>query len=443
MAEETQPDLIIELISSLEARGFNSEEYRGSVARAIERLISRQINIDDATLTIVDGWLFGSQEIPPSLQGQQDSDNEIFKSVVPSVEKEASDSVDSILWDASGVSFLPGGNYPVLEVFVRILLQRQEPERLLIRLSEYLDRQEDENVWRALLMWFRYIKPNDKALLASFLTKLFAKYPDLSRERETAILLANVHWVIPEFVHAMLLRWQNDTAKLVQQAYGELSTLVLLMQPDLEWPHPLVEDILSNGSSPARTGAAFATAHIWAEVEEKERATGLLEKIINLSDDGSWPAITDLFRIVDEINPSSEWLRILNAMVDQIPSRPSFNSSYVVERLQSLLPHHAHLVARFANALVTKWGSDLADLRTGTAAVAPELVDIAITLHRLGPQTQEAGIELFETLIAINVHGARQTLDQIDNRFRDSLAPVRNRLPRRRQSATRRARRRT
>jgi hypothetical protein len=60
-------------------------------------------------------------------------------------------------------------------------------------------------------------------------------------------------------------------------------------------------------------------------------------------------------------------------------------SSFIVDRLQTLLPHQALLVAKIARSLVEKWSGELGDLRTGTAADAPALVDLAITLHRLGP----------------------------------------------------------
>jgi hypothetical protein len=103
----------------------------------------------------------------------------------------------------------------------------------------------------------------------------------------------------------------------------------------------------------------------------------------------------------------------------------------VVDRLQSLLPHKAGLVAKIALALTDKWKSELADMRTGTATAAPELVDIAITLHRLSPDTRDAGTSLFERLLYLNAYTARETLNQIDNRFPERGARPRRRLPRR------------
>jgi hypothetical protein len=108
--------------------------------------------------------------------------------------------------------------------------------------------------------------------------------------------------------------------------------------------------------------------------------------------------------------------------------------------LQSLLPQEAALVARLARVLVEKWKRDLGDIRTATAAHAPELVDLAITLHRLGPATREVGTHLFEMLLEINAYRAQATLHQIDSRFKPTAPVRRPRLQRRQRENGRRRR---
>jgi hypothetical protein len=88
-------------------------------------------------------------------------------------------------------------------------------------------------------------------------------------------------------------------------------------------------------------------------------------------------------------------------------------------------------------ALVESWRNDLGDIQTGTAAVAPDFVDIAVTLHRLGPETRDLGTSLFEELLEVNAYSARATLDQIDNRFRSTGQAQPRRLPRRRRKQRR------
>jgi hypothetical protein len=203
-----------------------------------------------------------------------------------------------------------------------------------------------------------------------------------------------------------------------------------------------MKDILATEpSAPARTGAAFAAIHVWGEVDEKIRMVDLIKDLAKNASEETWRAIIDLFRLVDEITPDAAWVQVLRVIDEQIPFQPHFMSSFIIERLQTLLPHEADLVASISRSLVEKWQSDLGDIRTSGAAVAPEFVDIAITLHRLGPATREKGLEIFERLLTINAYTARDTLNQIDNRFRPGQPAPRKRLPRRAQRPRRRSRR--
>jgi hypothetical protein len=149
------------------------------------------------------------------------------------------------------------------------------------------------------------------------------------------------------------------------------------------------------------------------------------------ADEPAWAAIFDLFRLVDEITPEEEWISLLEVISEHMGGAKHIESSFIVERLQSLLPHQALLVAKIARGLVEKWAGKLGDFTTRTAANASDLIDLAITLHRLGPETREAGTSLFEDLLAVSTYTARETLDQIDNRFRNVAPRARRRLPRR------------
>ena len=106
----------------------------------------------------------------------------------------------------------------------------------------------------------------------------------------------------------------------------------------------------------------------------------------------------------------------------------------MVERIGTLLPHEAELVGRVAQGLIRVWRETLRDTSTGTALAGAELIDLALTLHRLRPETRELGTDLCEELIEIDAWEARKTLDEVDNRFLD-------RAPRRRPRLTRRRRR--
>ena len=73
------------------------------------------------------------------------------------------------------------------------------------------------------------------------------------------------------------------------------------------------------------------------------------------------------------------------------------------------------LVHEVADALVTAAGSDLGDFRTRWPSSAEDLVEIALTLHRL-PETRSSGIDLFERLMILNVYRLNVRLALLDRR---------------------------
>jgi nucleoside phosphorylase len=136
-----------------------------------------------------------------------------------------------------------------------------------------------------------------------------------------------------------------------------------------------------------------------------------------------------------ENGSTAELLRALASPGTDVSAAPS---SFVIERLQALLPHDAELIAAIAGKLVDAWRRELGDLRTGTAATAPQLTDLALTLHRLGGTSRQSGVALFEAMIEIDAYGARETLAEIDGRFGSAQAVARQRLPRQRRRGSRR-----
>lgn len=166
-------------------------------------------------------------------------------------------------------------------------------------------------------------------------------------------------------------------------------------------------------------------------------------RLLGVDNPDIWSAAFELFRLSDELVADDATTTLLRAIVDGLPRSPKLNPSFVVDRLATLLPHQAQLVGEFALGLVAKWNAELGDMRTSTAMATSSLVDLAITLHRLSPETRETGLILFEQLIDIGAYEALQILDEIDNRFRPTAPHIRPRVRRRSQVAPRRPRRRS
>ena len=430
MAEEAEPSLIIDLLHDLVGRGFGNVEFRGSAAHAVGKLLDREYSVGEDVVSIFEDWLAlpGEESQPKKVASNQEADEIAVDD--PAEEPKEEDASQSILWHGGGLSILPHGNYPVLSVLVRILLLRGETEcgRLLKLLDTHLDRETDVKVWQAMLRYLDYV-PGEP--LTPFVDRLFTRFPELAASSEGVRLLAHMFWTAPQLVRKTIEPWQMSESTRSRVAYGELVTLIAIATPEQTWSMDAAHAGIDGSSNEVRTGIAFAAVNLWEDVNRRSAASSLLVKLMPRANKDTWRAIFDLFRVTNELVPDEPTKRFLQALADNGAKLPPLESSFVVQALQSLLPHCAKLVGQIAQALVDVWKNDLADLRTGISGSASELVDLAVTLHRLGGETREQGTALFESLVTLNAYGARQTLDEIDNRARSGTRRSIPRLPRR------------
>jgi nucleoside phosphorylase len=436
MAETGEPGAIMKLFLDLAKRGFGGEEYRGSSAHAISQLASRNCPIPPEVPQILESWLATPTRPASRSEGGSTPADETGVTSAEAVPEQDNDGkrgleFRSVLWDYGGVMILPGGEYLVLEALIRVRLARHEPELLIEALLESLVRVQDPRIWQALLNIFVYIPSGKPDRRAEFLSGVFSRYPQFAGSIDAARLLAQVHWWAPDMVRRELQRWRRIGNARVVQAYGELVTLVAIQQPDLSWARLMLDELKSKEElGLGRVGAAFSAVNLWTEPRYREAATDLLCQLMKRYERGVWVAFFDLFRLVHELNPERSAIALLEVMAERLPFAPPAGGTFVIERLASLLPHRAPLVARIAGALVSLWKEELSDMRTLGAATAPRLVDLAVTLHRLGPETREAGTGLLEGLIEMDAYSARQTLDEIDSRFQHRRSGARPHLPR-------------
>jgi hypothetical protein len=307
-------------------------------------------------------------------------------------------------------------------------------------LTRTLNQVRDRQAWQHLLLLLIYLRPKSGEATEEIhlLQRVLDQFPDFVGTRELAYLLAHIHWWAPDLVERELTKWGEAKGRTARHGYGELVALMALVHPQRSWPKAALEQIeQSPEDHDARAGAATTAVNLWSGDAHRARATQLLLRLLPRASGREWSAVFDLFRLVDELTPEVNTVALLEAIADNMDKAPRLNSTFIVDRLETLLPHEAPLVARIADGLVRKWCEELGDTRTGTSATAPQLVDIAVTLHRLGPATREDGTRLFEQLLDIDAYAARATLDEIDNRFRQERSYRRPRLPRRTQKQRR------
>ncbi len=410
-------------------RGFDGEEFRGSAARAVQKLVDRKEATPDEVVAILEQWITTpcSDTADDAEQGE-----ELLDTAVSDDAKRDDRLQHSLVWGNGGASILPQGDFPVLEALIRVRLERQESDLLIRSLDAFLDKQQDSRTWEHLLRLVSYIRPTDPAAFSAFLRNLFSSVPTLVGTRGTAHFLAHLHWREPDVLNQQLEAWRVSPQPNARMAYGEIVGIVALTNEKLAWGQERTDALLHDlNQTEARVGLAITCSHLWPNPTYHERANTMLLRLLEEGPVEIWEAVFDLFRLVDQLPPDASTKNLLTTMADRITEAPRLNPIFVVEQLARLLPHHPQLVGRLAHGLVAHWKDDLSDVRTSAAFASSDLVDLAVTLHRLGPDTREVGTSLFEQLLAIEAYTALETLAELDGRFKDAPIAPRRRLARR------------
>jgi hypothetical protein len=429
MADNAPNDrCVIEALLDLHARGFRAEEFRDSAARAIEKVASRKAEISDEVIGILVEWLLLTPA--PAEEGVEDDDID-----VSSRPKDEDQRKGSILWGYGGISVLPSGNFTILSALASILLNRGDAgrDRYIAILEDHFLRERNPNIWKALLHRLGNAGGSTPQVVSTFFRKLFDSFPEILATREAVIFLAYAQRWDDQLVFDLIGDWRKSDRRFLQQAYGELVGLIATLKTTKKWARAR-EEIIASGTDDQKIGLAYAAVNMWSDEKLRPIALETLVALLKGANKDLVAVVMDVFMVTDELAPDPLTAELLHALADPGTDMSAAPSDFVVERLQALLPHEKELIATIAEKLVAAWRRELGDTRTGIATAAPQLTDLALTLHRLGGTSRQSGVALFEAMIEIDAYGARETLAEIDGRFGPHRATARQRLVRRRRS---------
>jgi len=427
MADDAPNDSrVIDAFLDLNLRGFQSREFRDSAAHAIEKMAKRKTDIIEEVICILVEWL----SVTPAPEDEGVEEKEID---LTSKSKDEDVRKGSILWGYGNSSVLPGGNFNILSALASILLSRNEAgrDRYFAILDDHFSRERNPNIWKALLYRLVNAGGSTPQVVSTFFRKLFDRFPEILATQEAVIFLAYAQQWDDQFVFDVIRDWGKSDQVFLQRAYGELIGLVAIVKRKDDWIRAR-DEIITSGTDDIKIGLAHAAVNMWSDEKLRQSAGETLVVLLKGASKGLVATVMDIFRVIDELVPDALTLELLRALADPSTDMSAAPSYFVVERLQTLLPHEAEPIATIAEKLVTAWRDELGDMRTGTVTAAPQLTDLALTLHRLGGVARLSGIALFETLIEIDANGARETLAEIDGRFGLHQVATRRRLARRR-----------
>lgn len=426
LAEVCDPDKLMALFIQLHGKGFDGDEFKSSVARAVERILSRDVVASEPVLEMLEGWV-------ASIESESHDEDAI------ATERSGSSKEEGFLLSGHPrVEFLPAGDYPIVAAIVSARYARNEAAAVTRLLRRYLDISQNTRVWESLVRFMAPLPTMDANEGPRLVGDVLA-LSQLDGSQGAAVLMAKTHWRALAPVMSNLRRWRDSERMAARKGYGELVALISLTNSEkseaAKW---LVEVIETPVLADARAGAAATAAQLlWIEPQFRAAATDLLLALLEKNESAVWHQVFGLFLLVDKLEPEPHTVRLMRGIADRIQYAPAPNEPYVVDRLGGLLPGHADLVARIASQLIQLWRDKLANMGSSLVTAGQEMMDLAVTLHRT-EGTQLAGLQMFEQLIEIDAYQAREVLDEIDHRIRPGARRLRPRLRRRVGRRTRR-----
>lgn len=397
---------MVELVISLQARGFGSDEFVDEAAWCLGAAAEQ--GLDDAICDMLRGWLRDWQPPPPSPYWDQRRQAE-------------EQTPQSLLWQGSRMVLVPGGNYPLLEALQAGYLGR-EPlalETWMALLEQHLERPENPDVWKHLTHRMGFLARLDRDRATAFLDRLAARYPEVRDSQAGALLVARHHgWLPEDSLDRLLDRWIAGDWRQGPQAAGEVAALRLCHRPDDPAAFQRLEGWLSRQTGEAayrlRLGIAHTMAEAWRHSELRVLATDWLLRLLPQAGDAVADAIGRIF--LHHPFPTDDSTRQLLSAIRQQPRVLAGAWSHAaLDRLKESLGSgwQPDLIHALASSLIQQAGTAVADIRTRWAGDADDLIDIALTLHRI-TETRALGLDLFETLLEMQAFGVGDRLRDLD-----------------------------
>jgi glycosyltransferase involved in cell wall biosynthesis len=424
---ETEPlgrieDAVVQL---LELGFFRGSEERSQVAWAIERAarggrVEDTVEISEKVRNTLESWL-GEGDVPAPR---------------PEPATEAN-KTDAMLGTAGGGS-LPHGNYPILDALTTAYLGKAVPDfdGWMRILEAHVLRRENPDVWRALSVYLHNVLVVDSARAERFLNTLFARFPAVRDSRRGITIIVRAMGRLPS---STIARWMNEIEQgswgRRSQAVGELlAWFATRLDAPTAARERLFHEVL-NGQESFRRGLAQAAASLWHYPERRGLATDIIVALIPDATGSVGEALMSTFQLEPPLLDEA-MQRILLALSEH-PQVIFLDKSFgFVETLRDLLPAGADIVAPIVLSFVG-FAATKPD-QAYTHARSSELIDIAMTLQRLGNRFRDQGLDLFESLLAQNAYGVRDMLAELDPASRRTPT----RAPRRVRRQSRRGRRR-
>lgn len=392
---------ILLLVEKLINRGFSSMRFYNRAASAINNKIKYGVGLNDKWCKILEGWLSVADKIDRKL---------------PDSIKEEKKEQQSVIWRDGGIRVIPQDNYTIINALTYGYLWRKPvaKKKWLNLLMGHLERNEDLSFWLSMCSFTlrRFLEVCTPSDADRFINALLAKYPEVAGTSDFGRLVARACLRSGE---KQIIVWLEAIHSAgAEQLYGELLSLRNILMPNDKSIRKAVDkNVKKDGSTKVQTGLAYGFVNIFKEGVGRGECSERIVQLAALNKQVVAHALLDFFHN-KRMPISADTQRVLDAFIEYKTIKKTSSRWNLPDSLAFLVRHEPARVLTLTTHLVESIGKDFADLRTSAAADSATIMDIALTLHNLGPQYQSAGLDLFEHMLEIEAYQAKEVLREID-----------------------------
>jgi hypothetical protein len=395
-------------------------EFRAKAANELATLA--QDGLPDDVCDMLDRWRLAEW---PS--------NELSKSSDPGTSEEPQ-RVSSVLWGYEGLAIVPGGRFQVLSAMTHGLLCRKphNADRWLDMLVDHVEREETITTWEAMCRILGNVAfCSDRLRVQAFLTRLLTRFPGILTSQQGVRLVARVGGILADETRLLAfaaVRGSHPTGR--PQAFGELLCLRHLGNPDDSWASAQIDAITSAGADAegewANVGIGFVAGKLWREPKCRTRATDLLCRLIQIPSDRVAVAVMRVFVTSDTFPVDQATLRFFRTLAanPEILDRSELTDLFL-DQLLNLFTTDTELVCRISEEAIRRRGPELESMRWRLQMAGSALVDISLRLQRSGCPYRDRGLQMFESLLDLNVIEAASAVRVNDRRLVPTDRPIR------------------
>lgn len=400
---------LIESLWRLENRSFGGPKYAEMAAQLISEIDAK--DLDKSILDLL-SMLF-ERSVQPEPTGSIFHKQDVWK------------TSRSLLWSTESFHTALQPNFFVAQSISQICLNQEPPlaNEWITFLNFALLRDQSESLWLGLsLTKLAHIRKANHANSLAFINTLFSHVPIARDSREGLKLIAHLQsWAPSTMVEQWLFAIKRSTWASGMQGFGELLALYHLWFPEVFWAKremDLVFDDLTAYRKASKTliGIAHTIAAAWWQPSYRSLSSPFLERLLVSDLADCAVALSSIATTSNSLPKDGPTIHLLQLLANQ-PKIFSYTRFYLIaQKLEDLLdfcPTEVYLVAQ---AIASQLKVDLTDYKTEKPIIAGNLVSIAITLQRLGDEHRAQGIDLFESLLEIDVPDAFSALSELDQR---------------------------